>query len=220
MLPALRWQWLSRFYPRAADWLGLKKLHAGMLPAAGLGPRARVLDLGCGPGTFLAELRQSGAQSYGLDADGRILRLAAAHREALPGVMQGLAQELPFAAGSFDAVFSTLLFHHLRREDKLAALAECRRVLKPQGRLYLADWTRPHTRRGRCAFLLVRLFDGFERTSDHARGRLPELIRAAGFHSVHETSRRRTPLGTIGVYEAKRDVERPSFGRKTSLEYL
>jgi hypothetical protein len=56
----------------------------------------------------------------------------------------------------------------------------------------------------RLAFLGVQLLDGFSTTSDNVRGLLPHFITRAGFHSVEETSRMRTPLGTISLYRALR----------------
>ena len=52
---------------------------------------------------------------------------------------RGFAQELPYADGSFDRVFSSLMLHHLDSASKDALLAEVHRVLRPDGLLILAD---------------------------------------------------------------------------------
>ena len=51
---------------------------------------------------------------------------------------EGWAEQLPFAAGQFDAVVSCNMFHYIRRPAE--ALREMRRVLRPGGRLIVTDW--------------------------------------------------------------------------------
>jgi ubiquinone/menaquinone biosynthesis C-methylase UbiE len=72
------------------------------------------------------------------------------------------------------------MLHHLDRATKLLALREWRRVLAPGGRLVLVDFGVP---RSRLAWLLLwpLRFDLFEEQSDNFRGRVPGLLRAAGF---------------------------------------
>jgi ubiquinone/menaquinone biosynthesis C-methylase UbiE len=51
---------------------------------------------------------------------------------------------LSFPAASFDAVVSSLTMHHLDAADQLPAVREMRRVLKPGGRLLIAEFQAPH----------------------------------------------------------------------------
>lgn len=56
-----------------------------------------------------------------------------------PGVMAcDIAKGLPFEDGSFDAVYHSHVLEHLRKEEALPFLQECRRVLKPGGVLRIA----------------------------------------------------------------------------------
>jgi hypothetical protein len=48
----------------------------------------------------------------------------------------------------------------------------------------------------------VQLLDGFETTEDSVRGRLPSLMREAGFTEVAETHRERTVFGTLSLFRA------------------
>ena len=86
---------------------------------------------------------------------------------------RGLADELPLADGSCDRVAMSLLLHHLDPDGKRAALAEAHRVLRPGGRLHIADWGRPQDPLMRAGLFTLAIFDGFDGIRDHAAGRLP-----------------------------------------------
>lgn len=165
-----------------------------------------VIDVGCGTGTLSVALARAGARVVGIDGDEAILDRARA-KAAEAGVelelRTGLADALPAADASADAVVCSLLLHHLVPPVKVAALAECRRALRPHGRLYVADWGAPADPLQRIAFLGLQLLDGFANTRDHAAGRVVDLIAAAGFRSVATRRRVRTAWGTLEVLEAQ-----------------
>src|SRR6267143_741145 len=91
----------------------------------------RVLDLGCGNGSYTQELAQRAESVCGIDLYMPYLQ---AFREAIPRV-QGSGEHLPFATGSFDAVTMIEVLEHTNCDTKV--LAECFRVLKPGGLLVL-----------------------------------------------------------------------------------
>lgn len=91
-----------------------------------LPPEARVLDLGAGTGA-LARLAAGRWNLAQIDISAAMCRLALAHAP----VVQADIEALPFRAGSFDAVLSSLAFQWVARPDR--ALAECRRVLRSDG---------------------------------------------------------------------------------------
>ena len=64
-------------------------------------------------------------------------------RNTYPGiaVTEGDAENLPYADGAFDAVVSGFGIHHVPRPE--AALAECKRVLAPGGRVAFTVWAAP-----------------------------------------------------------------------------
>lgn len=98
-------------------------------------PGMRHLDVACGPGTFISTLPES-IQSVGVDiAEAQIAfakeRYSAPHRSF--GLMS--PGKLPFDAESFDIVTSVELIEHITQGEAAALLAECRRVLKPGGRI-------------------------------------------------------------------------------------
>lgn len=100
---------------------------------ANLGPRARVLDLGCGDGRFAAELVASGARVIGIDvAEGAVRRA----RRRVPGAEFRLAEEaaaLPVEDGWADVVWAGEVLEHV--VDVVGLLLEVRRTTAPGGRL-------------------------------------------------------------------------------------
>jgi SAM-dependent methyltransferase len=83
-------------------------------------------------------------------------------------------------------------------------LAEVERVLKPGGRLHVADWGKPSDPLMAALFFGVRAFDGFEATADNVRGALPALFEEAGLVNAAERQRLRTVLGTLTLYSASK----------------
>jgi len=98
----------------------------------------------------------------------------------------------------------SLLLHHLGPDGKPAALTEAHRVLRPGGRLDIADWGRPADPLMRAAFFALQLIDGFDGTRDHAAGRLPGFVTDAGFTDVHTHRRLRTAWGSLELLRAVR----------------
>ena len=207
-IPALRFQVLTRFYDRlVAATLKEDKLRRTLIEQADVRPGHRVLDLGCGTGTFAVMLKRAVplAEVVGLDLDPEVLAIAERKaRDAGVEVafLEGPATEPPFQDGTFDRVTSTFVFHHLSRADKLRALGRARALLRSGGELHVADWGAPQNLAMRVAFLGVQLLDGFETTADSVEGVLPLLMEQAGFSRVRETRREMTVFGTLALYRA------------------
>lgn len=129
------------------------------LDRAGLRGNERLLDLGCGRGAVLIAAarklpagRAVGADLWTADQSGNrpgatLANAAAAGVADRVEVHTADITALPFADGSFDVVTSALAIHNIRSaEDRLCAVDEAMRVLRPGGQLLIADpW--PMTRR-------------------------------------------------------------------------
>ena len=143
----------------------------------------------------------------GLDGDPRVLEIArakAAKARLDVTLDHGMSFALPYPDSSFNRVISSLLFHHLTRENKVRTLKEVFRVLRPGGQLHMADWGKPQNGFMRVAFLLVQMLDGFETTTDNVKGLLPEFFRAAGFEDVQESARHMSIVGSFSLYRARK----------------
>ena len=104
-------------------------LSGGVLELLAAQPGERILDLGCGDGQLTQRIAATGASVAGVDASPE---MAAAARSRGIVVDLGVAESLPYASGSFDAVFSNAALHWVRDQD--AMLAEVARVLRRGGR--------------------------------------------------------------------------------------
>lgn len=120
---------------RSHRWRTAENSAAYLLPH--LTPRARILDVGCGPGNITADLaaRVPGGHVTGIEPDDAVLASARAEAEhrGVPNVAfeTGNVYALGYADGAFDVVHAHQVLQHL--SDPVAALREMRRVCAPGG---------------------------------------------------------------------------------------
>ena len=123
-------------YVEYAPWMG------AAVPFADVAGR-KVLEIGCGMGTDLARFARHGASPYAIDLTPRHLAITRARllsEHQAPRLVQGDAEQLPFAADTIDLVYSFGVLHHTPGID--AALGEVHRILRPGGRLVLGLYHR------------------------------------------------------------------------------
>ena len=219
-VPAAGRAWLTGIYdPVMALTMRERAFRAALVKSVLAEPRPRLMvDVGCGTGTLIAQLAVAdrSLQIIGVDGDEQVLarareKTAAADAAMLGervGFRKGLADELPVDDGSVEAVVMSLLLHHLAPNAKIRALHEAQRVLRPGGRLIVADWGRPRDPLTRVGFFALQVIDGFANTRDHAAGRLPGLIAQAGFSAARVEQRWRTVWGSLKLIIAGKDRRR------------
>lgn len=190
--------------------LGGDRARAELIREAALLPGHRVLDIGCGTGSLVTELGRlhPEVEVVGLDPDPKALararrKLERAGRSAR--LDRAFADDMPYETGSFDRVFSSLMFHHLGPAEKKGTLAEVARVLAPGGELHLLDLARAdRTDRQRDGFF-ARLLHSH--THDQDGQGIVALFVDAGFLEVREVSSRKTFFIRIANFSGKTPSE-------------
>lgn len=172
---------------RTRDVLRRRRLVQEALAAA---PGERILDVGCGPGFYVAELlSQVGADGsiVGVDSSPQMLAIAQRRCEGHDKVIfhQGEATSLPVKDASFDGALSVQVLEFVH--DATAALAEMHRALRIGGRVVIWDvdwatvsWHSSDPDR------MERVLDAFDEHLAHPSlpRSLPARMRAAGFGDV------------------------------------
>lgn len=150
------WQsdgYLSRHSARIYD-VGVEFLFGGMADVmrrqaiapitrflGGLDGAGTLLDVACGTGRTLAQLRRAlpDVELTGLDLSP--FYLEEAQRQLGDGIalVEGNAESMPLPDDAFDIVTSVFLFHELPRNARRRVFAEMRRVLRPGGLVVIVD---------------------------------------------------------------------------------
>ena len=178
--------WFHDTFSFRGQWRELRQRTATL---ARIQPGEQVLDVGCGTGTLAIEVQSrvgTAGRVAGVDPGTQQIARARAKaaRRNMPIEFQiGVIEQLPFPDQTFDVVLSTLMMHHLPASLKRQGLAEIDRVLKPGGRLVIADFTRKQERTGQAA----RFHAGGSSMQD-----LAALVSDAGFDHL-ETEEMRPP---------------------------
>lgn len=173
-------------------------------------PRARLLDIGTGPGGIPLKIarRRAAWQVVGIDLSTNMVRAArcAAASEHLEGRVTFLVADgcrLPFPDHSFDVVISNSVLHHLRVPTAL--FREMERIACPGGIILMRDLRRP----SRLAFplhvrwhgrhytgLMYKLFVDSVRAS-YTERELKDLLRESGLTDAQVFLHARTHIGFI-----------------------
>ena len=141
------------FASNAAQWDRIRTLHipedqveVALLEFVGPSQVAAYLDLGTGTGRILELVAPRASRAVGVDLNAEMLALARARIERASlghaQVRRGDLFQLPYADHSFDLITVHQVLHYL--EDPTAAVIEAARVLRPGGKLVIADFA-PHS---------------------------------------------------------------------------
>lgn len=159
-----------------------RPVHRTILRALDARPGERFLEVGCGTGNLTLAVVEVTGHGVGVDPSVGMINGARAkpvpHRREVAFVV-GAAEALPLADDSFDVAASSISMHHW--VDLGAGLREVGRVLRPGGRVVLADVAPRGLGRA------VARATGLGSHSDHSAFRpegLAEAVREAGFRRV------------------------------------
>jgi ubiquinone/menaquinone biosynthesis C-methylase UbiE len=193
----IHWAWA---YDLVIGLLGRRggRLRQRFADDLGLRIGDRVLDVGCGTGRlamiFAERVAPTGSVA-GIDAADEMIKRAASRtrKQDLPVAFEvAFAQRLPFPTATFDAVACMLALHHVAEDDQQTAVQEMYRVLKPDGRLLIAEFDQGHGPHLRLRWLRPS-------TPDHMTERARRLVDAAGFTGVTSSPTNLSWLSTISA---------------------
>ncbi|MDO8743416.1 MAG: class I SAM-dependent methyltransferase [Candidatus Azambacteria bacterium] len=131
----------------------------------------KLLDVGCGRGDFAKGFKDAGLEVFGLDRE-------KGNSEILKGIEVKTGDikndPFPFEGETFDFVFSKSVIEHLLEPDNF--MKECRRVLKPGGRIIIMapDW---HSQR-------YIFYDDYTHRHPYTAAGLKDLLNIYGFKEV------------------------------------
>jgi ubiquinone/menaquinone biosynthesis C-methylase UbiE len=166
------------------------------------GRAGALLDVGCGTAVLLDALRgwaMAPERYIGVDPSAEMLREAKGRIVGRAAVVCAPAEALPFGDASFDTVVSTSSFHYW--PEPKAGLREMRRVLRPGGRIIVADWARD--------FATMRVMDAVTRLRGHAFVRtyaereIRALLAEAGLRVVRTRRKKIGAMWGLWVAEAR-----------------
>lgn len=118
---------------------GFRRQSSWLIETAGDGKDARVLEVGCGAGSLLAQVAAKGYRYFGCDLSPRMAagaRARAQEARVPAGIACADAENLPFRTGSVDLVIAVGVLEYL--PQPLRFLEEAGRVLRAGGRLLLS----------------------------------------------------------------------------------
>jgi len=166
----------------------------------------RILDFGCGTGTLTLMIKKAGpgCSVYGIDIDHQALEIAekkARHDGVDIQLIQYDGTVLPFANEKFDKLVSSLVLHHLPKEEKIPVLRELYRVLKRGGELHVLDFG---IQRSVYTRFITSILKGLEPIEDNILGRIPGYLIISGFEGVEELHSENTLFGTVSFLRSKK----------------
>ncbi len=138
-------QYSKEYFMDAETYGGAKEFGAGIydrrfhqsLERADIHSGMKVLDVGCGKGEMTNLCSASGAESIGIDYSEDAIDIAVQYKHKFAKFVLVKGFMFPFQDGTFDRVTMLDIAEHLSKQELQECLKEVKRVLKPNGMLYL-----------------------------------------------------------------------------------
>ena len=122
-----------------------------------LDKNAKLLDVGCGTGDQILELKKKGFDVVGIEP-AKKMREYAQKKLSKVTVRDGSLLKIPYPDNSFDFVYALEVFRYLDSDDNLKGLQEVYRVLKPKG-IFFATFVNKYALDGFHTLTMVRRFN-------------------------------------------------------------
>jgi len=177
-----------------------------------------VLDIATATGAQCRALEAAGLHAVGLDLSEAMIAAARKRRARNLEYVVGSAYELPFAEAAFDAALLILALHEHSEKERTRMLMEALRVIKHNGYLVLAEYSRPAKACIHIPWRIIQLIENLA-GSEHRAGfhqfiatdGLRGLLRRHGLQPIEVVYSHFNTL-TIAVVQSHHDVESSTQG--------
>ena len=153
-----------------------------------------VLDLGCGTGISTHQMVKRGVEIIGCDIDAQML--SNAKKDKSITYVRGSAEKLPFSKSTFDAITMFTSFHWFTSKK---ALTEIRRVLKPQGVVFIVQPAHKSPFTGDHVVIISKAL-GKKVKSKYSKKRFEEVLTQNNFRIVEAKTYKTVNKYTLGQF--------------------
>jgi ubiquinone/menaquinone biosynthesis C-methylase UbiE len=188
----------SACYEETWDGRYCRSMYVGLLEKIKAQPFHTVLDVGCGTGTMLSILKNEfkNIEICGIDLSDKMIEKAYELVGESAELVVGDAENLPWQESSFDLVICNASFHHY--PQPLKVIGEMKRVLRPDGRVIIADPWWSLTKRFLINFFLDSPLNYLGDVRIYSEKEMYDLLTAGGFINVQWE----TPSGKYSISTA------------------
>ena len=157
---------IDNYYePKATD---MKRRVIYVMSKLMVAPLMKVLDLGCGVGTFAFRSAKAGAMAYGVDYSEESINMARKLCEKFnvkpDFIVADTAETLPYDDNYFERIACVDFIEHISDENKVQLLKEIKRILKPGG---IAVIYTPNNMREKIGEIIMRLLRRYKENPLH-----------------------------------------------------
>jgi len=199
----LAYDWAIALMTREKHWRS--KLLEILLPQE----EETILDIGSGTGSLACLIKQISplCNVTALDPDPAVLKVAQTKTRRAGLEVEfinslGESEHSMLCGRRFEKVTISLVLHQCSASAKDGILKNAFRLLKPRGKLLIADYGLQKNWLMSLLFNQIRLLDGYENTRSNKNGEIPTMMEAVGFEMVKELGVTHTPTGSISLYNA------------------